>query len=83
MAIKPPALAQLLGGKHREASAMTLVEIALDCRTAKDVALAREPAISLRQKPIIEIVENWSEQWQGTMKVVGFRKQIVEHRILL
>jgi hypothetical protein len=40
---------------------VTLAKKALDCGTAQNVTLARQEAITARNKPVIKVIENGPE----------------------
>jgi hypothetical protein len=54
-------LTQALRGERRQATLMAFVEIRVNCRAPKNIALARIESISLDDEPVIKIVKNWSK----------------------
>src|SRR5215468_3246346 len=83
MAKKLPALLQLLGRQKGEAARSPATEISLDCCASKDVTLASEKPVSLLDHPVIEIIQNATQQWERSVDGVRLRNELGKHQRLL
>src|SRR5277367_1101155 len=83
MAKEQLALPQLLGCQSGETAWSPTTEISFDCCASKDVALASKKPVSALDHPVIEIIQNTTQQWKGTVVGVCLRKEFGKHQCLL
>jgi hypothetical protein len=69
--------------QRSETTTSAIAEIFFNCSASENVTLTSEESVSLPDQPLVEIIQNATQQRQATMFVVGLWKEFSKHRRLL